>query len=384
MDGGSTGERTAHRWIDTPEKLHALVQDIEKKIASGEVTACYVDTEADSLHHYQEKLCLIQLAVGGEFALIDSLAISEMQPLLAAFDKLEVWMHGADYDLTLFKRTYGWLPRLVRDTQIAARLAGHKHFGLASLIEQHFKVILSKASQKADWSQRPLPPKMLAYAVDDVHWLPQLVEILQKELAAKNRGAWFLQSCEDLCMDVLARQERDREDAWRVNGSGSLRPKGLAALRVIWSWRDGMARDRDAPPFRILNNQQMISLALEFEANDRVSLPPRWRPSWRTPILDAIDQIRGADPETWPQRPRKHGRRTTDAERERIDKLCKSRDKIAESLGIDNSLLGSRAVMEELILQREGDGHASLMPWQRELLAETLQNVGTAQTAELL
>ncbi len=371
--------QSGHLWIATREELGRLVLEIEEKISRGEVTACYLDTEADSLHHFQEKLCLIQLAVGGTFALIDSLAIAEMTPLLAALDKIEVWIHGADYDLTLFKRTYAWTPRRVRDTQIAARLVGHRHFGLASLIEKQFGVVLSKASQKADWSQRPLPEKMLNYAVDDVRWLAPLVDQLRKELEEKNRWDWFVQSCDALCAGVLSRQERDREEAWRVSGSGSLKPKGLAFLRALWFWRDGMAQERDVPPFRVMNNQQMLAMATDFEVNDSVSISPRWRGRWRDTLMAVIDELRQSDPDTWPQRPRKHGKRSTEEERSSIDRLCRSRDQIAERLDIEPSLLGPRAVMEEIILHREASIDSVLMPWQREALGEVLKTLPTVE-----
>ncbi len=367
--------QSGHEWIATREELGRLVLEIEEKISRGEVTACYLDTEADSLHHFQEKLCLIQLAVGGTFALIDSIAITEMTPLLDALDKLEVWIHGADYDLTLFKRTYAWTPRRVRDTQIAARLVGHRHFGLASLIEKQFGVVLSKASQKADWSQRPLPEKMLTYAVDDVRWLAPLVDQLRKELEEKKRWDWFVQSCEALCAGVQSRQERDREEAWRVSGSGSLKPKGLAFLRALWFWRDGMAQERDVPPFRVMNNQQMLAMAMDFEVNDSVSISPRWRGRWRDTLLAAIDELRKSDPEAWPQCPRKHGKRSTEEERSAIDRLCRSRDQIAEKLNIEPSLLGPRAVMEGIVLHREAGMESVLMPWQREALDEVLKSL---------
>ncbi len=361
-----------HSWIDTEEALRTFLDGVTKKIDAGEVDACYIDTEADSLHHYQEKLCLIQLGVGGQFALIDPIAIKEMRPLIDALDRLEIWMHGADYDLTMFRRTYGWVPRTVRDTQIAARLAGHRHFGLAALVEQHFGVTMSKASQKADWSRRPLPEKMLTYAVDDVRWLPPLIENLKEELEDKGRWAWFEQSCVGLRADVLARPERVRDEAWRISGSGSLRPRGMALLRAIWHWRDGMAAERDVPPFRILNNQQMLVMVEEFERSDRVTISDRWRGSWRETFLDTIDAVRASDEATWPQRPRKQGRRTTEDDRNRIEKLCKSRDLIAEKLGIDTALLGSRAVMEGLVLDRKGSDMDHLMPWQREALGDAL------------
>jgi ribonuclease D len=359
---------TAHLWIDQADQLRHLVDDIAGRIERKEVTSCCLDTEADSLHHFQERLCLIQLAVGETYALIDTLALPDVSELLNVLDRMEIWLHGADYDLTLFKRTYGWTSHKVRDTQIAARLVGHRQFGLAALIEKHFGVALSKASQKADWSKRPLPEKMLAYAVDDVRYLGPLVEKLRSELVAKDRWDWFLQSCDNLRADVLARPERDREDAWRISGSGTLRPKGLALLRAIWRWRDGMARERDVPPFRIMNNQQLIGTALEFEGKDTVTISPRWRGKWRETFLQAVQEVRDADPSTWPQRIRGNGKRATDEQRAAIDRLCKKRDKIAATLDIESSLVGSRADLEAVVL-RPGDADAPrLMTWQRELL----------------
>jgi ribonuclease D len=128
----------------------------------------------------------------------------------------------------------------------------------------------------------------------------------------------------------------------------------------------------------------MIAMAADFEATDRVSISPRWRGSWKSGFLDALEQVRQSDPASWPQRLRKHGRRTTEDERERIDQLCKSRDKIAEGLGIESSLLGPRAVMEEIVLGRDGEGAGSLMTWQRELLVEALQQVGPATERDLV
>ena len=88
--------------------------------------------------------------------------------------------------------------------------------------------------------------------------------------------------------------------------------------------------------------------------------------------------MRATDEAGWPQRPRKKGRRTTEDDRNRIEKLCKSRDRIAETLGIDTALLGSRAVIEDLVLDRDGEGEDHLMPWQREALGDALHAVSPA------
>lgn len=358
------------RWIDTAKGLEELVEEIKLMIDRGEAARSFIDTEADSLHHYTEKLCLIQLAVGGKFALIDPLALPDMSALLSVLDRTEIWLHGADYDLTLLKKTYGWSPHRICDTQIAARLCGHRPFGLAALVERHCGVVLCKSSQKADWSQRPLPTKMQAYAVDDVRYLGRLADLLMAELTAKKRLSWFEQTCATLRSDVLKRPDRDREDAWRITGCGRLRPDGLAVLRELWLWRDSTACERDVPPFKVLNNQQLLAIATDFEETGRAEHPPRWRSGWRDGFRAAVERARSSDPETWPQQPKHKRRHITESQKDRIEKLCLTRDRKADALGIESSLLGSRATLEAVVLQPSEDASNILMPWQREVLGD--------------
>jgi ribonuclease D len=359
-------------WIDSEEQLRELAAELDAQIAQGLLTRVYLDTEADSLHHFQEKLCLIQLAANGTYALIDPLALPDLSPLLTVVDKAEVWFHSADYDLTLLKRTCNWTPSCLKDTQVAARLTGHRTFGLAALVEQHCGVSLCKSSQKEDWSLRPLPTKMQAYAVDDVRYLGRLVDVFMEGLVTQNRVAWFEQSCEALRRDILLRQEKDRDEAWRISGSGRLRPAGLAILREVWNWRDGIARDKDVPPFRVLNNQQMLAMATEFETSGNAHHPPRWRGRWKETFEAAVNRVRKSDPTTWPDRPKKHSRRMTDQDRARIDRLCQGRDRKAANLDLETSLLGSRGLMEDLVLNPDGESKGRLMPWQREVLEDLL------------
>ena len=63
-----------------------------------------VDTEADSLHCYFEKLCLIQITVPGKDFLIDPLAPMDLAPLWKSWEGRELIFHGADYDLRLLRR----------------------------------------------------------------------------------------------------------------------------------------------------------------------------------------------------------------------------------------------------------------------------------------
>ena len=232
----------AEHLIDTSEELAGHLQANQAKAGQ---TVCAIDTEADSLHRYKESLCLIQFAAGGECVLIDPLVISDLSSLGTYLRTATVWMHGADYDMTMLKRQFGELPAKVYDTQIGARLLGARRFGLGDLVQDYFDVELSKSSQKADWGKRPLSPKMIEYALNDVRYLLEMGRKIVEELDRKGRREWFEESCEAARSRVLDRDD-NRDEAWRIQGSGKLLPQGLAYLRSLWTWRD-----REAAPARI-------------------------------------------------------------------------------------------------------------------------------------
>lgn len=360
-------------FIDRKETLEQWVKDARAHLDGGGDPRCCIDTEADSLHHFQEKLCLIQIAFGGSFALVDPLAIPDVSSLIELLDDCELWLHGADYDLTMLRKSYGWNPRHVRDTQIAARLVGHRQFGLAALVENVFGKRLSKASQKEDWSRRPLPDAMLRYAVDDVRYLLPLADHLSDELRKTSRQDWFLQSCQSLQQDVAARSSAARVDPWRVQGSGRLQPKGLAILKAFWEWRDRAAAERDVPCFRVMSNKQMLDYAMQFEAGGKLHPPAGWRPKWKKDFADIVASLSASDTREWPGRLRTARGRLSDEARQTVENLCKLRDAQALSLGIESSLLGSRSTLEQVVAS--DDGLAELLPWQRDLLEEGLRGL---------
>jgi ribonuclease D len=366
----------AASYVDTPEALAQVVADMRTLRAEAATMRCCLDTEADSLHHYAEKLCLIQLAYADKFVLIDPLALSDMADFIAVLDTYEVWFHGADYDLTLFRKTYNWVPATVRDTQIAARLTGSRQFGLAALVEQHFGKTLSKASQKADWSRRPLPSNMLSYAVDDVRYLLPLADLLIEDLTSKNRLHWFLQSCDSLRRGVAERPAAAKEDPWRVQGSGRLHPKGLALLKGLWEWRDAVAGARDVPCFRVMSNKQLVEVAMAFEQGRAVPPPNGWRPRWKQEYEMVLAAVERGPESSWPRRLKTQGSRLSDRAREQLDKLCVQRETTAAALEIEPSLLGSKSTLEHVVAG--ADGVQELMPWQLEVMKEPLSAVRQA------
>ena len=360
-------------YLDSQEALDQWTTAMSAALASHPDKRCCLDTEADSLHHYREKVCLLQIACAGHFALVDPLAVPDVSGLFRLLDQGEIWFHGADYDLTMLQRTYGWTPKVMRDTQIAARLVGHRQFGLAALVKEIAGVELSKASQKADWSRRPLPEVMLRYAVDDVRYLLLIADRLLAELRAKGRETWFVESCATLQADVAERLQAPREDPWRVQGSGRLHPRGLAFLREAWIWRESIAEERDLPCYRIMSNKQLLAYAEQFEKGVDVEPPAGWRPRWKKAFAEVVREARALPPADCPERMKRPKSRFSEDERALVDKLCEMRDRVASGLEVESSLLGSRGTLEQVVAARSAD--SQLMEWQKTLLDEALSLV---------
>lgn len=349
--------------IETSEQLTQYLDAMAKR--HGNVP-CAVDTEADSLHRYSESLCLIQFAIADEIELIDPLAVEDLTPLKDFLHDRIVWMHGADYDMTMFKREFDDIPEEVYDTQIGARLLGVRQFGLGNLVEHYFGVKLAKSSQKADWGKRPLSEKMVDYALNDVRYLIEMGDTIIANLKELGRFEWFLESCVDARRKVLERSGQ-REDLWRISGSGKLCREGLCYLRALWHWRDEEAKAWDRPTFMVCGNKQLIAWSMGLCAGNSPETPRHFRPGRRKRLEQAVQQAQAVPKEEWPERVKgKRFRRPKDFE-DRLDELIKRRNQTAEELGIDPSLIAARATLEALSSD-QGQAPELLLKWQRKCM----------------
>ena len=325
-----------------------------------------VDTEADSLHCYFEKLCLLQLSFGGNDYLVDPLAGFDLGPLREVLTGKELVLQGADFDLRLLKRSMDFVATRVFDTVVAARLLGLRAFSLAALVEKYFGVTLTKGSQKANWAQRPLPNHMAEYAMNDTRYLLPLAEKMEEELKEKGRFEWFQQSCERGLTQTAIERVRDEDETWRVSGAGTLPPRAAAVLRALWRWRDREAQAADRPSFHILQNHLLILAAQKFDSGE----VPEFRhlsPRRRRGFMDAAEEALRLPEEEWPRRLRRNGTRPTQQMERTAENLRRRRDVAAEQLGIEPSFIAPRAAVDSIAAD-ETQSAALLVPWQRQLL----------------
>jgi ribonuclease D len=346
--------------IASDSDLAALLPELDKfqRVA--------VDTEADSLHCYFEKLCLIQLTFDGNDLLVDPLAPVDLQPLCTLLASKEMVLQGMDFDLRLLRRTFDLPVSDVFDTVIAARMLGLREFSYAALVQQFFGVTLPKGSQKANWARRPLPPAMEAYAKNDTHYLLPLAETMEQQMQALGRMEWFRQSCDRMLELTLINRERDPDDAWRITGSGTLPPQTCAVLRSIWQWRDAEARLADRPAFHILQNSTLIEAAKQVAAGET----PEFRhfsARRRHGFLAAARSAMESPESEWPQRPPRPVRTRTPGFDKKVEDLRKRRDQKAQELAVDPAFIAPRSALEGIAADPVRS-ESLLVPWQRELL----------------
>jgi ribonuclease D len=325
-----------------------------------------VDTEADSLHCYFEKLCLIQISFDARDLLVDPLAGLDLQPLFQLLAGKKLILHGADYDLRLMRRTGFTEPSAVFDTMIAARLTGHIEFSLAALVKQHFGIELVKGSQKANWAKRPLSEPMESYARNDTHFLIELSGILELQLREMGRWEWFEQSCGKAVAAARIDKERDAESAWRISGSSELQGRASAILRALWQWRDGEARAGDRPAFHVLQNDRLIDAAARLDRGEPVAFS-HFSPSRLRRFETAAAAALALPQEQWPRPVRKPRIQATPEQERFFMRLKTRRDAAAARLQLDPALIAPKATLEQIAAD-PGSAAARLMPWQLALL----------------
>lgn len=349
--------------VDNEQKLQEFLPTIR------EASWVAVDTEADSLHAYPEKVCLIQISTVEGDRLIDPLAGMVMDPVLDALSGHELIMHGADYDLRLLRKHHEFVPSAIFDTMLAARLLGLRQFSLCHLVESHLGVKLEKGPQKANWAVRPLTERMERYARNDTHYLKSLSDQLKAELEAKGRLEWHRESCARLIADSGQPRTVDTDSVWRLRGSHLLGRPALAVLRELWRWREEEAIGSNRPPFFILSHDLVVHAAAAAAGGRPVDplLPRHLSERRRAGLAKAIARGLEVPPQDYPRILRSIGRKPSEVQRRRFLELQTHRDARATELAIDPTLIASRATLSDLA--HDWQKHSpELMNWQKDLL----------------
>jgi ribonuclease D len=360
----------SYQLLDQPGSLTPLLAALDR------VEEVSLDTEADNMYHYKTRVCLLQFLVGDDVFLVDVLAPGmKLEPLWRVLAKKHLIMHGSDFDLRLLHDLCGFRPKSIFDTMLAAQLLGRSRIGLGSLLEDHFGAAVDKSGQKANWSQRPITPKLLNYAALDVWHLPALRDILTRELAKHQRLPWLEQQCRAQIDAGGTGFAPATENDWRIGRSERLRGAGLGVLHAIWHWRESQAQRLDTPPFKVCGNALLIKLAEAAEQGatedallSSVHLGRRHDRLFPS-LAAAVRAGLARDPKTLPRRPGRDPNHVslTQAEIELQDRIKADRDRVAQKLGFEPTLIANRSQLAQ-IARAPKKIDDILLPWQAALL----------------
>jgi len=250
--------------IETDSRFRGLVE----RLADEPFVA--FDTEFVSEHTYRSQLCLLQVAAPGVLAVVDTLAVPEIDPfwrLLAEPGRTTI-VHAGREEMGFILQAIKARPASLFDVQVAAGLVDHDYpAGYAAVVRRFLNEQASKGETRTDWRKRPLSAGQMAYAVDDVRHLERLWRTLSGKLESLGRTAWMTAEMA-LWQDEV--EESFVRKRWRrISGLGSLSRRELAIARELWHWRDTVAEDRDMPPKRVLRDDLVVELCKRKSADER-------------------------------------------------------------------------------------------------------------------
>ncbi len=256
--------RGSFELVTTDEDFRGLVERL------AEQPHIAFDTEFVSEHTYRSQLCLLQVAAPGTLAVIDTLAVRDLEPfwrLLASPDRTTI-VHAGREEMGFILHAIQARPARLFDVQVAAGLVDHDYpAGYAAIVRRILNLPTNKGETRTDWRRRPLTPAQLEYAVDDVRHLERLWRTLEERLEKLGRTAWMQEEMASWQDDVEESFVRKR---WRrVSGLNGLTRRELAVARELWHWRDSVAADRDMPPRRVLRDDLLVELCKRKSADTR-------------------------------------------------------------------------------------------------------------------
>jgi ribonuclease D len=279
-------------------------------------------------------------------------------------------MHASRQDLEVLLPVAG-LTRPVFDTQIAASLTGlPAQIGYAELVRRLLGHELPKAHTRTDWSRRPLSAEQIDYALDDVHYLLPLADLLQEQIHALGRSAWLAEELKGL--DDAAGLTIDPDNAWqRLKGLANLDPARIRLARTLAAWRERSAIEHNRPRGWILEEPVLRDMITQVprtqEALEAIPGMPAGLAKRRGAELLACVDAAGV-PEPAPPLPART--RPDPVKVALVKQLSAIVQSVATELNVVPELLATRRDLERL-----ADGHqdaAVLNGWRRGVLGERL------------
>uniref|UniRef100_A0A8B9NLI9 Exosome complex component 10 n=1 Tax=Accipiter nisus TaxID=211598 RepID=A0A8B9NLI9_9AVES len=251
--------------------LDELVELNEKLMNCKEFA---LDLEHHSYRSFLGLTCLMQISTRTEDFIIDTLELrSEMNILNETFTDPAIVkvLHGGDSDVEWLQKDFGLYLVNMFDTHQAARLLNLGRHSLDHLLKLYCNVDADKQYQLADWRIRPLPEEMVQYARDDTHYLLYIYDKVREALwergneqSTQLQVVW--QRSKDICLKKYIKPLFSDESYLELyrRQKKHLNTQQLAAFRLLFAWRDKMARQEDESTGYVLPNHMLLKIAEEL------------------------------------------------------------------------------------------------------------------------
>jgi ribonuclease D len=342
--------------VSTAECFQPMMENLQQ------VSRLAIDIEADSLYHYFEKVCLIQISSDSDTYILDPLVITKIQELapIMSNPSVEKVFHAAGYDVYCLRRDYGFAFANIFDTHLAAQLLGYEYLGLSAMMEKLLGIHHSKHRQRDDWSHRPLASEQLEYAAMDTHHLLRLRDALESELRQKGRLSWALEEFETAASIERPGKEFDADGFCRIKGSRELSPQDQVILRALYLFRDQAARKLDVPPFKVMNNSVLLDLVRKPPQSaramfDRPGISHRVARKFASDILSTIEEARQQDPSILEEPARNNFKTPNRAARHCLEALKHWRQGKANELNLHVGVVFPANLLENLAMAPPAD-----------------------------
>ncbi|NXN49485.1 EXOSX protein, partial [Rynchops niger] len=246
--------------------------DLNEKLMNCKEFA--LDLEHHSYRSFLGLTCLMQISTRTEDFIIDTLELrSDMNILNETFTDPAIVkvLHGADSDVEWLQKDFGLYLVNMFDTHQAARLLNLGRHSLDHLLKLYCNIDADKQYQLADWRIRPLPEEMIRYARDDTHYLLYIYDKVREALWEKGNEqptqlqvVW--QRSKDICLKKYIKPLFSDESYLELyrRQKKHLNTQQLAAFRLLFAWRDKMARQEDESTGYVLPNHMLLKIAEEL------------------------------------------------------------------------------------------------------------------------
>ena len=366
-----------YKFIESDEELKTVCDDLLKERIIS------VDLEADSMHCFKEKICLIQIATDKQAFLIDPFKIKKIPPFIKVLENKDVIkvFHGADFDIRSLDRDYKAQVNNLFDTEIACRFLGIKERGLAALLKKNFDLDVDKKFQKVDWALRPLRQEMIEYSVGDVAYLTKLYDIIHKKLVANGRFSW---ASEEFEIQTRVRYESNHTLPLykKFKGAGKIDNRSLAVLENLLQVRLDIAQKKDQPLFKIFSSLSLITMAQQKPVTiDHMlrirAMSQKQAGMYGNLCIDAIVKAMALEHKDLPLYPKTRRPKKNSKVQDRIERLKKMREKTSSSIGIEPGFLLNNALIGSIAFENPGNlkellNIENVRNWQVEAIGENI------------